>query len=128
MKKGYCKSTGNVLVEVDERYFRPTEVDLLLGNPTKARDILGWEHKTTARDLARENGSGRFRSDENFTSYERTLMGFNLAGRRVFVAGHRGMVGSAIARRLEIENCEILIAGRNRLDLTDQAATRAWIG
>lgn len=53
-EKGYCKSTGRCLVEVDPRYFRPTEVDLLIGDPTKAREKLGWSHQMNARDLARE--------------------------------------------------------------------------
>ena len=53
-EKGYDARTGKVLVEVDPRYFRPTEVDLLLGDPTKARQKLGWKHKTSARELARE--------------------------------------------------------------------------
>jgi GDP-L-fucose synthase len=52
---------------------------------------------------------------------------FPLAGRRVWVAGHRGMVGSAIARRLSSEGCDVLSVGRAELDLTDQAATYAWI-
>lgn len=51
---------------------------------------------------------------------------YPLAGKRVFVAGHRGMAGSAIVRRLERENCEILTAPRAELDLMDQAATRSW--
>ena len=51
---------------------------------------------------------------------------FDLGGKRVFVAGHRGMAGSAIARRLASENCEVLTASRDQLDLMDQAATRAW--
>ena len=51
---------------------------------------------------------------------------FDLAGKRVFVAGHRGMVGSAIVRRLASEGCDILTAGRAELDLKDQAAVRAW--
>jgi len=49
-----------------------------------------------------------------------------LAGKRVFVAGHRGMVGSAIVRRLAREDCEILTVTRDRLDLSDQAAVRSW--
>ncbi|HRJ00369.1 MAG TPA: GDP-mannose 4,6-dehydratase [Hyphomonas sp.] len=53
-EKGYCRKTGKCLVEVDPRYFRPTEVDLLLGNPAKAREKLGWIHKTPVRELARE--------------------------------------------------------------------------
>lgn len=52
---------------------------------------------------------------------------FPLEGRRVWVAGHNGMVGSAIARRLARENCEVLTADRRKVDLKDQAATRAWI-
>lgn len=54
-------------------------------------------------------------------------MTFALAGKRVFVAGHRGMVGSALVRRLERENCELLLAPRSELDLQDQAATTAWM-
>ena len=52
---------------------------------------------------------------------------FALAGRRVFVAGHRGMVGSAIVRRLARENCEVITAGRDQLDLIDQRAVRDWM-
>ncbi len=50
-----------------------------------------------------------------------------LTGKRVWVAGHRGMVGSAIARRLALENCEVLTAGRDELDLTDQRAVLGWM-
>jgi len=53
-EKGYALSDGRVLVEVDPRYFRPTEVDLLVGDPGKAHQRLGWRHETTARELARE--------------------------------------------------------------------------
>ena len=53
-EKGYDSGTGRCLVEVDPRYFRPTEVDLLLGDPTKAHEKLGWKHDTSVRDLAKE--------------------------------------------------------------------------
>lgn len=53
-EKGYDTKTGRCLIEVDPRYFRPTEVDLLLGDPTKAKDKLGWEHETSVRQLAAE--------------------------------------------------------------------------
>lgn len=53
-EKGYCAQSGRCLVEVDPRYFRPTEVDLLIGDPAKAREKLGWTHDTSPRDLARE--------------------------------------------------------------------------
>lgn len=51
----------------------------------------------------------------------------DLRGKRVFVAGHGGMAGSAIVRRLAAEDCEILVADRNALDLTRQQATEDWI-
>ena len=53
-EKGYCAKTGRCLVEIDPRYFRPTEVDLLLGDASKAKDKLGWVAETSVRDLARE--------------------------------------------------------------------------
>jgi len=52
---------------------------------------------------------------------------FDLAGRRVWVAGHRGMVGSALVRRLAGEDCEILTVDRATLDLTRQAEVEAWM-
>jgi GDP-L-fucose synthase len=52
---------------------------------------------------------------------------FSLGGRRVFVAGHRGMVGSAIVRRLAREDCEILTASRAELDLRRQAEVHDWL-
>ena len=52
---------------------------------------------------------------------------YSLSGKRVWVAGHRGMVGSAIMRRLDSEGCEVLVASRQDADLRDQAATLAWI-
>lgn len=53
-EKGYSAVDGRCLVEVDPAYFRPTEVELLLGDPAKAREKLGWVHETGARELARE--------------------------------------------------------------------------
>jgi GDP-L-fucose synthase len=53
-------------------------------------------------------------------------MPFELSKKRVFVSGHRGMVGSAIVRLLANEDCEVLTIGRDRLDLRDQAGVRAW--
>jgi GDP-L-fucose synthase len=52
---------------------------------------------------------------------------FSLSGRRVFVAGHRGMVGSALVRRLAREDCEVLTAGREEVDLRRQAPTEDWL-
>lgn len=52
-EKGLFKSTGKEVVVIDPRYFRPTEVDLLIGNPAKAKEILGWEPKTTFKELVK---------------------------------------------------------------------------
>ena len=52
---------------------------------------------------------------------------FDLRGRRIWVAGHTGMVGSAVVRRLAREDCEVLTVGRDRVDLRDAAATLDWL-
>ena len=52
---------------------------------------------------------------------------YSLSRKRIFVAGHRGMVGAAIVRRLASESCEVLVAGRDELNLLDQAGVRAWM-
>ncbi|WP_237155463.1 GDP-L-fucose synthase [Oryzibacter oryziterrae] len=54
-------------------------------------------------------------------------MSYDLNGKKVWVAGHRGMVGAALVRRLASENCEVLVAGRDVVDLKDQAGVRAWV-
>ena len=53
-ERGVCKKSGAVLVKIDPRYFRPTEVDLLLGDPSKARAKLGWSHQVSFRELVKE--------------------------------------------------------------------------
>jgi GDPmannose 4,6-dehydratase len=53
-EKGVEAGTGRILVEIDRRYFRPTEVDFLCGDPSKARTKLGWSHKMSFDDLVRE--------------------------------------------------------------------------
>ncbi|MCW6531206.1 GDP-L-fucose synthase [Sphingomonas sp. MMSM20] len=53
---------------------------------------------------------------------------FQLSGRRVWVAGHRGMVGQALARRLTQEDCALIEAPRDRLDLRRQGAVEEWMG
>ena len=53
-EKGYDQATGNCLVVVDPRYFRPTEVETLLGDPSSARERLGWQPEITFAELVRE--------------------------------------------------------------------------
>ncbi|MFY8092841.1 MAG: GDP-L-fucose synthase [Niveispirillum sp.] len=55
------------------------------------------------------------------------LKPYSLTGKRVWVSGHRGMVGGAVVRRLMSEGCTILTAGRDTLDLTRQAAVEEWV-
>jgi GDPmannose 4,6-dehydratase len=54
LEKGFDAANGQVLVEIDPRYFRPTEVELLLGDPSKARSKLGWQHQVTFPQLVAE--------------------------------------------------------------------------
>jgi len=53
-EEGYDAATGTVVVRIDERYFRPAEVDLLLGNPAKAERVLGWKRKVDFDSLVKE--------------------------------------------------------------------------
>ena len=53
-EKGHDAKTGKVLVEIDPRYFRPTEVHQLLGDAGKAREALGWSHEVSVRELVTE--------------------------------------------------------------------------
>jgi GDPmannose 4,6-dehydratase len=53
-EKGIDKASGKILVEIDEKYFRPAEVDLLVGDASKAKKNLGWEPKHTVEELCRE--------------------------------------------------------------------------
>lgn len=63
---GIDEATGKTVVRIDPRYFRPTEVDLLMGDPTKASDKLGWRHRTSFRDLVSE----MVKSDLKSVQYE----------------------------------------------------------
>jgi GDPmannose 4,6-dehydratase len=53
-EKGYDKDSGKLIVQVDSRYFRPTEVETLLGDPSKAKQKLGWEPKITLEEMVHE--------------------------------------------------------------------------
>jgi len=53
-ERGTDSESGNILVEIDERYFRPTEVETLLGDPSKAREKLGWKAQVTIEEMVSE--------------------------------------------------------------------------
>lgn len=70
-EKGIDTSSGRVLIEVDPRYFRPTEVDLLLGDASKANRLLGWEPTVQFKDLVSEMVKSDLNSaQEDMTPYE----------------------------------------------------------
>ena len=121
---GIDKTSGKTVVSIDPAYFRPTEVDLLIGDATKARDKLGWKPKTSVAELVKEMVAGDLEIARQEAAMARAP--FELKGKTVFVAGHRGMVGSALVRRLAQEGVELLTAGRGELDLRDQAAVFDW--
>jgi GDPmannose 4,6-dehydratase len=53
-EKGYDAASGQVLIEVDPRYFRPTEVENLIGDASKAHKTLGWQHETSFEEIVAE--------------------------------------------------------------------------
>mmetsp|Transcript_95271 Transcript_95271/g.251667 ORF Transcript_95271/g.251667 Transcript_95271/m.251667 type:complete len:126 (+) Transcript_95271:2-379(+) len=53
-EEGVCKATGQVKVQISPKYFRPTEVDTLLGDPTKAKKEVGWEPECSFKELVYE--------------------------------------------------------------------------
>ena len=59
---GIDSSTGEVLIEIDPAYYRPTEVEILIGDPTKAKEKLGWEPKVKFEELVRQMAKAE---DEN---------------------------------------------------------------
>jgi len=74
-EKGYDKKTGKVIVEIDEKYFRPTEVDSLLGDSTKAKKILGWVPECSVEQLCEEMVMSDFeqiRNDLESSTYSKT--------------------------------------------------------
>jgi GDPmannose 4,6-dehydratase len=69
-EKGYNKKTGEVLIEVDPKYFRPSEVETLLGDPSKARKVLGWNPtKTSFRQLV----TLMMKHDMEYVEHERII-------------------------------------------------------
>jgi GDPmannose 4,6-dehydratase len=70
-EKGLDARTGEILIEIDPRYFRPAEVEQLLGDPAKARKVLGWSHTVTFEELVKE----MVESDLTVMSRERDLPG-----------------------------------------------------
>ena len=64
-EKGFDKATGDVLVEIDSRYYRPTEVETLLGDPSKAKKDLGWQHTVSFEELVSEMVQADIKATQN---------------------------------------------------------------
>ncbi len=77
---GKNKATGEVLIEVDPKYFRPTEVELLIGDPSRAKAELGWEHTYGFEELVREMVASDvklFQRDEYLLKGGHRIMNYN---------------------------------------------------
>ena len=92
-------SEGQTIIRIDPRYFRPAEVETLLGDPTKAKEMLGWAPKKSTKQLCQE----MIVSDLDRARKRRSLQMNNSTEIKIFIAGHNGMVGSALIRRLSRE-------------------------
>jgi GDPmannose 4,6-dehydratase len=53
-EKGVCKESGKIVIEIAKEYFRPSDVNVLLGNSSKAKEILGWNPKIQFRVMVKE--------------------------------------------------------------------------
>jgi GDPmannose 4,6-dehydratase len=69
-EKAYNSKTGKVIIEIDPKYFRPTEVDLLIGDPSKAKEKLGWQHTHSLEQLVAD----MMKADVELFTRDRYLM------------------------------------------------------
>jgi GDPmannose 4,6-dehydratase len=82
-ERGVDARTGTTRVRIDPRYFRPTEVDYLLGDPSKAHRLLGWRHQTTFAELVRE----MVQVDLALGASGQSVVGPGGVGRRLYEVG-----------------------------------------
>ncbi|MFH1005453.1 MAG: GDP-mannose 4,6-dehydratase [Bacteroidota bacterium] len=79
-EKGFDVASGKIIVEVDKKYFRPTEVDMLIGDTSKAKEKLGWSAKCTVEELVKEMVASDlklFERDKYLLSGGHEIMNFN---------------------------------------------------
>ena len=127
---GHDAATGAVRVKIDPRYFRPTEVDLLIGDASKAREILGWVPTTTFRDVVTEMVQADLK-----TVLEGTPSGQRAWLTWTFHSRARGYSSPATAGwwdRLSHghcgeRGCDVLTAPRPGVDLRRQAEVECWM-
>ena len=121
---------GQTIVKVDPRYFRPTEVETLLGDPTKAFNKLGWRPKTTLEELVAEMVEAISKPPNVTNSASNTAFRpsptINKTA-KIYIAGHTGLVGSALVRAMTAAGHTSLVCRTSKeLDLTCQAAVEAF--
>ena len=136
---GVDAASGQILVEIDARYYRPTEVEYLLGDPSKARRVLGWNHQITFDQLVGRDGRARTSRPCATSKFIAEIAMTELVSEHrddacSICAASASMspvikawLGAAIVRRLASEGCELLTADRKTLDLTQQEPTEEWI-
>lgn len=76
-EKGYDGKTGNILIEIDPRYFRPTEVDMLLGDAAKARERLGWRPRYSLESMIQEMVESDLSSARDEQTVNSSRLGLN---------------------------------------------------
>ncbi len=87
-EKGIDRKTGKTVIEVDPSFYRPAEVNALVGNASKARDELGWVHKTSFARTCRRNGRGRYAPHRRQPGCQWRDPGVSIANGRVSVNQH----------------------------------------
>lgn len=68
-EKGYCQSTGNLIVEVNPKFYRPAEVDTLIGDASKAHELLGWKPNNSMKEICHEMVEADLRRNKNGFSF-----------------------------------------------------------
>src|ERR1043166_5000808 len=101
-ERGVDAATGKVLVEIDARYFRPTEVESLIGDASKARQKLGWDHKVSFAQLVEEMVDADLKAggNERARRGRRESRAFMPSSEPILVTGAAGFIGFHVARRL----------------------------
>ena len=132
-EKGYDGETGNLIVSIDKRYFRPTEVENLLGDPSKASKKLNWTPKITFEEMVHEMMENDINLAKRDTlikhGYDSQILDtfFNInnlnmnLNDKIYIAGHTGLAGSSILRYLKKGFKNLLLRTHSELDLTIQS-------
>jgi hypothetical protein len=142
---GFDRRSRKELVRIDPRYFRPTEVDALLGDASKAHSKLGWRHRTTFAELVTEMVEADRKSiaqemwrndrlarkkpcDRGYRNWRRATATVMRLARGAVGSRHQRMVGAALVRRQAARRCEMAPADRRSVDLTRQKLVERGIG